>query len=159
MANIDAYIKRIRFLTKDFKKKNLLIVDENGDQDYENTDEEIKMAIDYIFDTCETTPPLVVKQALDKWYRYDFFTIGVIACLLDSNALLGIRNTMPISDGGQEINDTFKAGPYSTQAANMKIEFREKLKEYKIHYNLSNFAWCGTSDYYDDFFSIYGYRY
>jgi len=143
-------------MLKDSKEKNKLIIDENDEPGIESTKEDIDAAIMFVKNDCEISPPIIIVQSLEDWTKHMFFTWGVIAFLLDAEALLNFRNTMPISDGTVGIDDTYKAGPYSSQAINLWNRYRQLLKEFKIYWNLMNFPFEGTSGWSP--WSLYGSR-
>lgn len=146
MSYIDSYKKLVRIVLKDFIKNNRLTEDEYGDIMEENTDEEIEAAIFFVKNECEVSPPLQIDNfSLEEWTKHMFFTWGVMAFLLDANSIVTFRNIMPMADGTVTIDDSFKAGPYSTMALNLWTRFREDLQLFKVHYNLMNFQWEGTS--------------
>ena len=146
MPYIDEYHNLIRFALKDFKEKNKLLVDENDNPVVENSKDEINAAITFVRNDAEVSPPLHISQSLEAWTKHLFFTWGVMAFLLDAESIMNFRNVMPISDGGVNIEDNYKANPFSTIAINMWAKYAQGLKEFKVHWNLMNFSWGGTGD-------------
>lgn len=149
MTELETYIKRIRLHLKDFAERNQLIDGE------ESTDAQIEEAIISIYNHCVIAPPKKMDIPLLDMTKFMWFKFGVIAQLLDAEALLNIRNTLPYQDGGVQIDENYKAGPYSTYAMNLFSKFEMGLKEQKIRYNIDSFQWGGTDWMYGG--SNYGY--
>lgn len=138
MTELETYIKRIRLHLKDFAERNQLIDGE------ESTDAQIEEAITSVYNHCVIAPPKKMDIPLLDMTKFMWFKFGVIAQLLDAEALLNIRNTLPYQDGGVQIDENYKAGPYSTYAMNLFSKFEMGLKEQKIRYNIDSFQWGGT---------------
>jgi len=136
---------RLRIYLRDFKEKNKLLVDDEGNPVEETSDDMLYLAIDVITDDANVTPPVVTKFTVDQWMKHKFFLWGCVAWILDSVAIENIRNTMPMVDGGVSIDDTYKAGPFSTHALNLWGKYEEGLKLFKLKVNLEGPEWLGTS--------------
>lgn len=136
---------RIRTYLSDYKEKNKLLVDEDGNPVEETSDDMIYLAIDVMVDDANSTPPIVTRFTVEEWMKHKFFLFGCVAWILDSVSIENIRNTMPMGDGGVNIDDTYKAGPFSTHALNLWGKYEEGLKQLKIKTNLESMDWLGTS--------------
>lgn len=141
----EKYIGRVRRYLRDFKEKNKLLEDMEGDNAEESTDEMINDAIDAVFDDATIAPPVKLNIPLEDLTKHLFFLYGVTAFLLDSVAIESIRNTMPLQDGGISIDDNFKSGPFSTAAQNLWAKYAEGLTRLKLKTNIEQFEWLGTS--------------
>ena len=141
MTELETYTKRIRLHLKDFAEKNQLILEKSG---IESSDEAIQEAITSVYNHCVVAPPKRMELSLADMTKFIWFKFGVVSQLLDSEAILNIRNTLPYQDGGVQIDENYKAGPYSTYASNLWQKFEMGLKEQKIHYNIDSFPWGGT---------------
>ena len=144
----ESYIKRIRKYLKDFEEKNDLL------NRLESEDEDIEEAIDSVYNHAVISPPIKLTQSLEDMTKYLWFRFGVIAFLLDSEAILNIRNTLPYSDSGTHVDENAKAGPYTNMAINYWGKFDQGLKELKLKQNLESFGWNGTGFYESGF--VYG---
>lgn len=144
MAFIDEYVNEIRETLRDYKTENQLLEFE-GDKTVESTDEQIKFAIKKVYKYSVQEPPKEMPYTLEKMSGYQWFEAGVISKLLKSIALLNTRNTLPVSDGGVQIDENYKAIPYLNLSAQLWEEFKEGLKAQKIKFNFETFPSGGTS--------------
>lgn len=142
MTDLENYTKRVRLYLKDFDDRNELI------KRKESSDEEIMEAIQSVYDHCVMAPPVKMPIPLGEMTKFLWFKFGVVSQLLDSEAILNIRNALPYQDGGVQIDENYKAGPYSTYASNLWQKFEVALKEQKLRYNIDNFSWGGTDWWY-----------
>jgi hypothetical protein len=146
MTELETYIKRIRLFLKDFTEKNQLLDGE------ESTNDVISEAITSVYNHCVIAPPVKMDMPLEDMTKFIWFKFGVVSQLLDSEAILNIRNTLPYQDGGVQVDENYKAGPYSTYAINLWQKFETGLKEQKLRYNIDKFRWGGTD-------WVYGHNY
>jgi len=144
MAYIDEYVNEIRESLRDYKFENQLLEFE-GEKTQESTDEQIKFAIKKVYKYAVQAPPKEMPYTLEKMSGYLWFEAGVISKLLKTIALMNIRNTLPVSDGGVQVDENYKAGPYLQLSEKLWEEFKEELKMQKIKYNLESFPAGGTS--------------
>ena len=127
-SSLQACVQMIRAFTRDFPELNRLT------QGEESGDRMIMWAIiDTIDDFNATPPPLqfglngIPKSIL----RY-----GVVATLLESVILLSVRNQLPYSDGGINVN-LDKAGTLMQVRQMMSGTYEQKKKEFKISANIA----------------------
>lgn len=139
MTSKEKYINRIRKYLKDLVAKNQLL------DGFESEDEDIEEAIDSVYDHLVISPPIKMDISLNDATKYLWFRWGVIAFLLDSEAILNTRNTLPYNDGGTHVDENAKAGPYSQMAINYWQKFDLGLRDAKLRYNLQTFPWGGTA--------------
>jgi hypothetical protein len=125
---------------RDFKAKNQLTEDIDGNPIEENTEEEIRNAIEFVYYDAIQAPPVRFNMPLSEMSKKLWFLWGVIAFILDSTALENVRNALPVSDGGVSIDpETYRANTYSNIAANLTNKYNEGLMADKIRYNYQNF--------------------
>ena len=137
---LDAYIKKVRKYLRDYKAKNQLLVDEDGNSIEENTNEDIMNAIEFVYFDAVQCPPVRMNIPLSHMSHKLWFLWGVVAFLLDSDALDNARNALAVQDGGVGIDpETYKAGIYSSIAANLAVKYENGLRAEKVRYNLENF--------------------
>lgn len=153
MTHLDTYIKRIRTYLKDYANRNELLNRE------ESTNEEIEEAIQSVYDDFVIMPPIKLTTSLEDATKYLFFKYGVLAQLLDSEAILNYRNALPYQDSGTQIDENAKAIPYTNAAMNMMAKYSDGLLKLKLKTNLENFQWNGTSmyEFWDSIYSYGGY--
>lgn len=141
MSIKEQYLLRVRKFLKDFAKRNELI------NDVESEDDDIMEAIDSVYDEFIIAPPVRLDIPFEDAIKYLWFRFGVIAFLLDSEAILNIRNSLPYQDGGTHIDENAKSGPYANLAINYWQKFETGLRSLKMKANLEGFPWNGTSKY------------
>jgi len=141
MPNVlQQYTNKVRIFFRDFAAKNELLEDSEGNPRQENTNDEIKFAIESVYlDSCQAPPKVWVKP-LSELQNKLWFMWGVCAFLLDSNTFLNARNTLPMQDGGVEINpEGYKVTMYSQAAINLWAKYDAGLIKDKIRYNYESF--------------------
>lgn len=145
MNVLQEFKNKVRVFLKDFKEKNGLLEDIDGNQRVENTDDEIKFAIEAIYnDSCEA-PPKRWKIPLSSASKRLWFLYGVVGFLLDMNTFENARNTLPMSDGGVEINpEGFKTTQYANAALLFKQKYEDLLFKDKVRYNIESFYGDGV---------------
>lgn len=141
MTPKEQYVVRVRKFLKDFAKRNELT------GMVESEDDDIMEAIDSVYDEFIIAPPVRLEIPFTDAIKYLWFRFGVIAFLLDSEAILNTRNSLPYQDGGTHIDENAKAGPYANYAINYWQKFETGLRALKMKANLEGFPWDGTSKY------------
>jgi len=137
---LDAYVKKVRKYLKDYKAKNQLLEDADGNPTEENTDEDILNAIEFVYYDAVQRPPVRMYIPLSEMSNKLWFLWGVVAFLLDSTALENARNALAVQDGGVSIDpETYRAGTYANIAAGLAIKYENGLRAEKIRYNYENF--------------------
>jgi hypothetical protein len=149
---LEKYIKSIRLYLNDLKERNHLL-----DNEFESDDDHIEDAINTIYNHALVGPPKRLTYKLEEMVKFLWFRWGVCAYLIDATAIDAIRNTLPYADGGVQIDDNYKAGPFATFAQNLWAKFDAELLKEKIRFNYEDFPTGGTSDA-DLFTSIWKYR-
>ncbi len=148
MTNKEKYVTRIRRFLKDTIAKNQLI------DGLESEDEDIEEAIDSVYDHFVIAPPVRLDVPFEDATKHLWFRWGVLAFLLDSEAIMNIRNELPYSDGGVNINENAKSGPYTQLALNYWQKFDAGLRDLKLKHNLESFPWGGTGWYEDSYLGM-----
>jgi hypothetical protein len=137
---LDSYIKKVRKYLKDYKVKNQLLEDEDGNPIEENTDEDILNAIEFVYYDAVQCPPVRMHIPLSEMSHKLWFLWGVVAFILDSTALDNVRNALAVQDGGVAIDpETYKASTYAGIAAGLALRYERGLKAEKVRYNYENF--------------------
>lgn len=140
----DKYILEIRSFLRDYKEKNQLLMGE-----FETEDSAIGTAIDAVYRHAVNEPPIVLRNiSLETMINFLWFKYGVVAYILDSVVFENLRNALPYQDGGVQIDENYKAGPFQLLAKQYQDKFDVELQKFKIKYNYSSFNWGGTSDSY-----------
>ena len=138
----EKYITEIRNYMRDFEERNEILLDQK-----ESSDAQIESAIDAVYRHAVNAPPVKLEgTTLEDLANMLWFKYGVVAQLLESIVIENIRNTLPYQDGGIQIDENYKAGPYSQMAQTMQQKFDLGLSAYKLKYNIESFSWGGTSD-------------
>lgn len=148
---LDQYVNKVRMYLRDFKQKNKLLEDDNGNPRVENTNEEIQNAIEFVYYDAVQAPPVKMNIPLSEMSAKIWFLWGVVAFLLDSNAIENSRNALAVSDGGATIDpETYKVSTYSNIAINLWTKYTDGLTKDKIRFNYENFysgSQIGTDPY------------
>jgi hypothetical protein len=128
MDNIAAIVQMVRMYTRDYPELNRLIEGE------ESSDRMIVWALIDVLDDFNSTPPPLnfnLNQIPKSIIRY-----GVVSVLLESVMLLAIRNQLPYSDGGINVNID-KVGQLMQVRQMMNASYEQKKREYKISANIA----------------------
>jgi len=106
--------------------------------DYEYTDKEIFHAINRVVDRWNETPPTVALYSYASFpFRY-YWTIGVMGTLLRQASMHKLRNWLPYSGGGVQVNDQSVWKEYETLGQAYNQEFKEWMMAKKVELNIED---------------------
>lgn len=147
-ARMNEMIAYVRLYMRDFPELNRLIAG------YENSPRMIAWAIVDALDDWNTTPPLIGNISIENFPGRHLLARGAVIALLESVAMLQMRNQLTFSDGGITVSVNDKA-PQLMQWINlMKASYEEKKSRLKSSLNIE-MAMVGAG-HFSEYFVING---
>jgi len=119
----------IRRKLRDFPALNRLTDGE------ENSDEDIKLAINQCFSDFNNTPPLIKRYTFNDPPPLHLLIDGTICFLLESLIMILIRNALVFNDGGITISND-KADKWQMYLNYLKGQYEAKKLEFKKSANI-----------------------
>jgi len=125
-------ISRVRDFLRDYPELNELL------DRFENTDETIKHACEYILNDFNQQPP-ITNYTLDNFPSIPHLVQGVCAIVLQSAMVHYARNRVNISDGGISLLYKDKAGEYASIVGGFLEQYTRWKMMFKKGMNLEQF--------------------
>jgi hypothetical protein len=135
-------IQLVRLFLRDQPKLNKVF------GQYENTDEDIKLAINMAIGDWNSTPPLITPVRLDNFPSLNWLVVCSAMFLLQSAGVLNYRNEMPYNDSGISVNPWSKGPNYINTAGMFYQALEQQKREFKYALNVaSTFGVVRSSEY------------
>jgi hypothetical protein len=148
---VDTLISSIRKFLRDTPKLNELR------RVQENTDDDIKLAINLAMSDWNSTPPLISPARIDNFPAMDWLVLASSMFLLQSAGILNYRNDLAYNDSGITVNPWSKGPAYFSTAGLWAQIVENKKREFKIAYNYAiTFGVVRTAEFmYWDYAGLY----
>ncbi len=129
-ARMNEMIAYVRLYMRDFPELNRLC------QGYENSPRMIAWAIVDALDDWNTTPPFIGSASIDSFPSRSLLCRGTVIALLESVAMLQMRNQISFSDGGITVSVNDKAPMIMQWLSMMKSNYEDKKVKMKSSMNV-----------------------
>ena len=147
-ARMNEMIAYIRLYMRDFPELNRLIAG------YESSPRMIAWAIVDALDDWNTTPPFIGNASLDNFPSKHLLARGAVISLLESVAMLQMRNQLQFTDGGITVSVNDKAPMLMQFISMMKAGYEDKKARMKSSLNIE-MAMVG-SGHFSEYFVVNG---
>lgn len=129
-ARMNEMIAYVRTYLRDFPELNRLT------QGYENSPRMIAWALVDALDDWNSTPPLIGMCTLENFPSKNILCRGTVIALLESVAMLQMRNQLTFSDGGISVSVNDKAPMIMQWLGMMKASYEDKKVKLKSSLNI-----------------------
>jgi len=135
---LEWFVNKVRRRMIDFDHLNELI----GRQ--EQTDSEIKNAIEDTIDRYNTMPPPIGSSTINDFPSQDLLITGTMSRLLESSAILHDRNHLGYSAAGMTVDTHSMAASYRSKANELWQKFEQQADELKQALNIADITGSPT---------------
>ena len=129
-ARMNEMVAYIRLYLRDFPELNRLL------KGYENSPRQIAWSIIDALDDWNSTPPFLGPTTLARFPSEYLLCRGAVISLLESVALLQMRNQLTYSDGGLQVSVSDKAPLLMQFMSMMKQGYEQKKQRFKAAQNV-----------------------